>query len=59
MKAKSRAANSACVNCVREQFPSEFIIDAQIKQREMLPFDDEPDFEGAVKSFIAAPDYIC
>ena len=39
------------------KFPSEFTIDAQIKQREMLPFDDERDFEEAKKGFIAAPDY--
>ena len=39
------------------KFPSEFTIDAQIKQREMLPFEDERDFEEAKKGFIAAPDY--
>ena len=39
------------------KFPSEFTIDAQIKQRGMLPFDDERDFEEAKKGFIAAPDY--
>jgi len=39
------------------KFPSEFTIDAQIRQREMLPFDDERDFEEAKRGFIAAPDY--
>jgi len=39
------------------KFPSEFTIDAQIRQRGMLPFDDERDFEEAKKGFIAAPDY--
>jgi len=39
------------------KFPSEFTIDAQIKQRGMLPFDDERDFEEAKRGFIAAPDY--
>ena len=39
------------------KFPSEFTIDAQIKQRAMLPFEDERDFAEAKKGFIAAPDY--
>jgi alkyl sulfatase BDS1-like metallo-beta-lactamase superfamily hydrolase len=39
------------------KFPSEFTIDAQIKQREMLPFEDERDFAEAKQGFIAAPEY--
>ncbi|MFZ9039999.1 MAG: MBL fold metallo-hydrolase, partial [Gammaproteobacteria bacterium] len=39
------------------KFPSEYTIEEQIKQRAMLPFDDERDFEEAKKGFIAAPDY--
>ena len=39
------------------KLPSEYTIDAQARQRAMLPFDDERDFEEASRGFIAAPDY--
>jgi alkyl sulfatase BDS1-like metallo-beta-lactamase superfamily hydrolase len=39
------------------KFPSEYTIDSQIRQRNLLPFEDERDFEEAKKGFIAAPQY--
>ena len=39
------------------KLPSTFTVEAQKKQRAMLPFDDERDFLEAKKGFIAAPGY--
>ena len=37
--------------------PSEFTIELQNKRREMLPFEDQRDFEESKRGFVAAPDY--
>ncbi len=39
------------------KLPSKFTIEAQMHQRENLPFADKRDFEEQEKGFIAAPDY--
>ena len=39
------------------KLPSKFTVELQKKWREMLPFDDERDFEEAKSCFIASPSY--
>ena len=39
------------------KLPSKYTVEAQKKQRALLPFSDERDFEEQKKGFIAAPDY--
>jgi len=39
------------------KLPSQYTIELQGEQRELLPFEDQRDFEEARRGFIAAPDY--
>lgn len=42
---------------VKGKLPSQYTIEAQKKQREILPFEDKRDFDEQKKGFIAAPKY--